>query len=94
MLYHLHGGFLVAGYGLYAPFFGRWEARLAVKHGAIIISPDYRLLPTTNGVADQLEDVVDCWEWTKEKLPGILQEKAPGHALDFSRVLLQGSSAG
>ncbi|KAF4996139.1 hypothetical protein FDECE_12563 [Fusarium decemcellulare] len=94
VIYHLHGGFLVTAHGLFAPFFPKWADKLAREHSAIIISPDYRLLPSANGVQDLLEDVEDCWQWTKAKLPEILKTKAPGHSLDFSQVLLAGGSAG
>ncbi|KAM0433450.1 hypothetical protein ACHAPT_004330 [Fusarium lateritium] len=94
IIYHLHGGFLVTAHGLFAAFFPKWVDKLALKHSAIIVSPDYRLLPSENGVADLLEDLEDCWQWTKQKLPGILENKAPGHLLDFSRTLLAGGSAG
>ncbi|KAF4437913.1 hypothetical protein F53441_12919 [Fusarium austroafricanum] len=94
IIYHLHGGFLVMGHGLFAPFFPRWIDQLALQHSAIIISADYRLIPSANGLEDVLEDVEDGWQWTKANLPVILEEKAPGHSLDFSRVLLAGGSAG
>ncbi|KAM0555890.1 hypothetical protein ACHAPJ_006292 [Fusarium lateritium] len=94
IIYHIHGGFLVMGHGLFAPFFPKWVDKLALEHSAIIVSPDYRLLPSANGLADVLEDVEDGWQWTKSQLPGILKEKAPGHFLDFSHTLLAGGSAG
>ncbi|KAJ4221453.1 hypothetical protein NW759_006700 [Fusarium solani] len=94
IIYHLHGGFLVTGYGLFPAFFPKWVDKLALKHSAIIVSPDHRLLPSENGVADVLEDLEDCWQWTKLKLPGILETKAPGYFLDFSQTLLAGGSAG
>lgn len=94
VMYRLHGGFLVAGHGLHAPFWERWQARLAVEHGAIIVSPDFRLLPTPNGVEDQIEDVLDGWHWVTDNLPGIFRERYPGHVLDFTHTSLQGASAG
>ncbi|KAF5675811.1 alpha beta hydrolase fold-3 [Fusarium heterosporum] len=94
VIYHIHGGFLVMGHGLFAPFFAKWVDKLALKNNAIIISPDYRLLPSANGLQDILEDVKDGWQWTKSHLPPILEDKFPGIALDFEHVLLVGGSAG
>lgn len=82
------------GSGLFGPFFPKWVDKLALQNSAIIVSPDYRLLPSANGLDDVLEDVEDGWQWTKNKLPAILKEKAPGHSVDFSHVLLAGGSAG
>lgn len=67
---------------------------MALEQGAILISADYRLLPTPNGIADQLEDLEDFWQWTKAKLPSILQARLPGQVLDFDHLLLVGGSAG
>lgn len=67
---------------------------LAREHSAIIVSPDYRLLPSANGVPDTIEDVEDGWAWTKENLNSVLKEKAPGHSVDFNHTLLVGGSAG
>lgn len=94
IVYHIHGGFLVMGHGLFAPFFARWVDKLALKNNAIIISPDYRLLPSANGLQDILEDVEDGWQWTKSQLSGIMEERFPGISLDFSRTILVGGSAG
>lgn len=68
--------------------------KLALDHGAIIVSADYRLLPTPNGVADQLEDLEDFWQWTRKDLPSVLKQHAPGFSLDFDQLLLTGASAG
>lgn len=82
------------GHRLFAPFFAPWVLRLELENSAIIVSADYRLLPSANGVADVLEDLEDFWQWTRSDLPEVLDRQAPGHSTDFSRVLLTGSSAG
>lgn len=69
-------------------------ADLAVKHGAIIVSADYRLTPTPNGVADPLEDVEDFWQWVRKDLPFVLERPASGHEIDHKQVMLVGGSAG
>lgn len=94
LIYHVHGGFLTTGHGLFTPLFPKWMSKLALEHSAIIVSPDHRLLPSANGVADVLEDLEDGWQWTKSELPGILRGKSPGHTLEFSQTLLVGGSAG
>ncbi|KAF2871075.1 Alpha/Beta hydrolase protein [Massariosphaeria phaeospora] len=94
VIVNLHGGFLVNGHSLFAPFFSPWVLKLALEESAVVISGDYRLLPTANGVADQLEDIEDFWQWTRNKLPAIFEGRAPGFSLDLTRLLLAGSSAG
>lgn len=81
-------------HGLFAPFWPKWMNKLGLEHDAIIIAPDYRLLPSADGIQGQIEDMEDCWQWAKSTLPGILDTRAPGHTLDFSRTMLVGSSAG
>lgn len=94
-IFNLHGGFLVNAHSLFAPFFSIWALKLALENKAVIVSPDYRLLPSANGVADTLEDLEDFWQWTRsDALTKMLQTCAPGHSLDLSRLLLTGSSAG
>ena len=58
------------------------------------MSVDYRLLPTPNGIADQLEDLEDFWQWYRSTLPSVLRRNAAGHDIDYKRVLLTGGSAG
>ncbi|KAI9705224.1 MAG: hypothetical protein M1820_005371 [Bogoriella megaspora] len=90
----IHGGFWITGHSLFAPFFPKAVLSLALKHSAIIVSPDYRLLPTENGMSDILDDLEDFWKWSRSGLPALLANKAPGHVLDFSHLLLTGNSAG
>lgn len=84
----------MTGHSLFAPFFAPSILKLAVEDSAIIISVDYRLLPSANGVADLLEDLEDSWQWARTDLPAILGRRCPGQQLDFSRLILQGGSAG
>lgn len=91
---HIHGGWFMYGHSLFSPFFGPWELDLAAKHDAIIVSADYRLLPTERGITDILEDLEDFWQWMHSALPGVLLRHAPAHSIDFSRLLLAGGSAG
>ncbi|KAF7561231.1 hypothetical protein G7046_g2934 [Stylonectria norvegica] len=94
VIVNFHGGFLATAHSLFAPFFPTWALKLAIEQNAIIISPDYRLLPNAKGVGDILEDLEDFWTWFKSDLPQVVKENSPGHILDFSRVLVSGGSAG
>lgn len=94
-IFHFHGGFLVNAHSLFAPFFPIWVLKLALENKAIIVSPDYRLLPSENGVADVLEDLEDFWQWSRtDNFAKMLQIRSFGHSLDYSRLLITGSSAG
>ena len=84
----------MTAHSLFAPFFPEWVCKLALEKSAIIVSVDYRLLPTENGVADVLEDLEDFWKWSRSSLPQLIAEKAPGSSPDYSRTLLAGTSAG
>ncbi|KAF7589735.1 hypothetical protein BBP40_003934 [Aspergillus hancockii] len=55
ILLRYHGGGLVAGSSLFPPFFNPWYLELAKEKSAIIVSPDYRLMPEVT-VFEALED--------------------------------------
>lgn len=84
----------MTAHSLFAPFFSPWALDLAIQNCAIIVSADYRLLPTANGVADILEDLEDFWQWTRSDLARVLERRATGHSINLSRLILTGSSAG
>lgn len=94
VILNFHGGFLVYGGSLFAPFFAPWILKLALESDAVLVSADYRLLPSSNGVADVLEDLEDFWKWTRSSLPAVLESRAPGHTVDYNRLLVTGGSAG
>lgn len=94
VIVNVHGGFFATAHSLFAPFFAPWALKLAMDHGAIIVSADYRLLPTPNGLADQLEDLEDFWRWYRNTLPSVLKQKTSGHDIDYEHALLIGGSAG
>lgn len=93
LLVRWHGGFLIAGSRLLPLMFHAWTLSFALKHDAIFVVPDYRLIPEAAGL-DILEDVADFWTWTREALPGLLAELAPGIETDLSDVAVMGESAG
>jgi len=71
----------------------RWSRvlELALSKNAIIISPDYRLMPEANGI-DIMSDVGCFWTWLHETLPSISQS---WHSRpDLSKIACCGESAG
>ncbi|KAL4986247.1 alpha/beta-hydrolase [Aspergillus falconensis] len=94
VLLRYHGGGLIAGYSLFPPFFSPWYLELAREYSAIIISPNYRLLPESS-VLEVLEDVEDHWQWMHQSLPTLLQRETEGMVkADLSRIMTIGDSAG
>ncbi|KAE8336771.1 hypothetical protein BDV24DRAFT_178170 [Aspergillus arachidicola] len=80
VLLRYHGGGLIAGY--------------TQEHLAIIVSPNYRLLPEAS-VLEVLEDVEDHWQWLHQSLPMLLQRETNGTVkADLSRIMTTGDSAG
>lgn len=86
-----HGGYLITGARLSTGQFRQWMLDFARKHAAVIITPDYRLLPESNGL-EVLEDVADFWLWMKSSLPSILSEH--GVKVDLNNIAVAGESAG
>ncbi|OJZ90865.1 hypothetical protein ASPFODRAFT_203349 [Aspergillus luchuensis CBS 106.47] len=94
VLLRYHGGGLIAGYSLFPPFFSPWYLELAQEYLAVIVSPNYRLLPESS-VLDVLEDVEDHWHWMHQSLPALLQRETKGTVeADLRRIMTVGDSAG
>lgn len=62
----------------------------SVLHSAIIVLPDYRMLPEANGL-DIMKDLSDFWEWV---YTGLSQELGAGIEIGFGKILIEGGSAG
>lgn len=63
---------------------------------AVIVMPNYRLLPEARG-ADILEDISDFWAWvTGGKLQAFVEsrEEAKGVVIDLEKIWAHGESAG
>ncbi|KAJ5116551.1 hypothetical protein N7456_000899 [Penicillium angulare] len=88
----VHGGGLTGGDSMFSPMFSAWLPELAETHGAIIISPNYRLMPEATGV-QILEDMDDFWTWLHSDT---LRDILASHnvELDLDRVITAGESAG
>ena len=89
-----HGGYLISGRRDLATGVSPWLLQHALSHNAIIVSADYRLLPTPNGASDINDDLEDLWTWFRTKLSGVLAAQRPEIKADLDRVLLWGGSAG
>lgn len=70
-----------------------WLLKHAIEHSAIVVSPDYRLLPESKGV-DILEDLVDFSRWLYTDLPNRVSNLAKDVIADVGNILVAGESAG
>ncbi|KJK80744.1 hypothetical protein H634G_03893 [Metarhizium anisopliae BRIP 53293] len=94
VIVRFHGGGLVMGDSLYLPFYPQWLTDLALAHGAIIISPNYRLLPEAT-TPQIFQDVADFWAYIHSpSLASLLSSQSPPVEADLARVLVTGDSAG
>ncbi|KAB8255844.1 Alpha/Beta hydrolase protein [Aspergillus pseudonomiae] len=95
VIVRIHGGFLVTGSSLYPPWFSNWILGYALINNAIIISPNYRLLPEVTG-RDILDDMNDFWHWLHSGSvdPIIWGAGYQGVTLDQDSLLVVGESAG
>jgi acetyl esterase/lipase len=79
---------------LYPQFWPQWLSDLALEHGAVIVSPKYRLLPEATGL-DIDDDLEDFWTWLHTpEIHNILSNHTTPTDLDLNRILLAGDSAG
>ncbi|KAJ5116239.1 hypothetical protein N7456_000587 [Penicillium angulare] len=90
-----HGGWLIGGSRLYSPWIAPWLLDLALSRQAILVFPDYRLLPEATGL-DILSDIDSFWSWISKNLQSTLQFFYPSHDIkaDLDRILVYGDSAG
>lgn len=85
----------MTGSSLFPAWFSKWILDYAESQSAIIVSPDYRLLPEAKGT-DILEDIGAFWEWFKSDGPDQYLKDAnrTNVSLDKEQLLLLGESAG
>ncbi|KAB2571388.1 putative carboxylesterase 15 [Lasiodiplodia theobromae] len=96
IIVRFHGGGLVAGTRLHAPWFPSYLLTYATAHSAIIISPDYRLLPEAGG-KDILSDISSLWSWLLTSLHAYVVLRDPLNTscgVDLGKILVTGESAG
>jgi acetyl esterase/lipase len=84
----------VSGSSLFKPWFPQWLLELAVAKSAIIVSPNYRLLPESSGL-DILDDLNTFWKWLHSDMRDVLKTSGtPGLKGDLNRIITEGDSAG
>jgi acetyl esterase/lipase len=88
-----HGGGLITGSSLTPLFFPQHLLDLATKHSAIIVSPNYRLLPEST-ITDILDDTEDNWKWLHSSLGSFLQTIDAKFTPRLDQILVYGESAG
>ena len=62
VLVYWHGGGFIVGDRMYEPWWSSWLLEFALSQDAMIVAPDYRLLPEACG-ADILDDMDAFWTW-------------------------------
>ncbi|KAH7121539.1 Alpha/Beta hydrolase protein [Dactylonectria macrodidyma] len=95
VIVRIHGGFLVAGSSLFPAWFSKWILDFAEQHDAVIVSPNYRLLPEVKG-RDIMHDMANFWTWLQSDGPDChLSSVGWSYVeLNLSQILLVGESAG
>ncbi|VUC28511.1 unnamed protein product [Clonostachys rosea] len=67
---------------------------LAVRHSALIVTPDYRMLPESS-LDELMQDIEDFWNWVQTRLPECVRNQTDGVVeVDLSRIITSGESAG
>ncbi|KAJ4302893.1 hypothetical protein N0V90_001784 [Kalmusia sp. IMI 367209] len=86
-----HGGGFVVGDRLYEGWLPGWLLEICLTNSAILIAPDYRLLPEASAT-EMLDDVRDFWYWVHDTLPTLITtwDAFP----DLTRLACTGQSAG
>ncbi|KAM0428474.1 hypothetical protein ACHAPT_006834 [Fusarium lateritium] len=95
IIVRIHGGFLITGSSLFPAWFSKWILDFAGEHDAIILSPNYRLLPEVKGW-DIIQDMANFWTWVQSGGPGrhLASVGRSNVAMNLSQSLLIGESAG
>ena len=88
-----HGGGLCGGARDCYEFLSPWLPAWAARNNAVVLSPDYRLLPQASA-KDIVDDVYSLWNWVQSSLNSTLAQLPSGHHVDLSRILVEGVSAG
>ncbi|KAI0124128.1 putative polyketide synthase [Xylariales sp. AK1849] len=88
-----HGGGFIVGDRLYEPWWPGWLLEFALSQNAMIVAPDYRLLPEASG-ADIVDDLHAFWTWFLETFPGVVESESWSVRPDVGRILCAGHSAG
>ncbi|KAB8302383.1 hypothetical protein EYC80_005807 [Monilinia laxa] len=87
----IHGGGSVSGSGIQPNWFATYLLTLALQNSAIILAPNYRLLPESSA-PEMISDISTFWDWIRG--PGLRAALPPHLAPDLPHTLLYGDSAG
>jgi len=98
LMIRIHGGALVGGQRDHAVWCTGWLLSLAIEHNAIIVAPDYRVMPEST-VLDLLDDLEDFMIWVEKELPSVIRNTTKLDDkqcldIDLGRTLIAGDSAG
>ncbi|KAF5541681.1 beta-lactamase [Fusarium phyllophilum] len=95
VIVRVHGGFLITGSSLFPAWFSKWVLGFAEEQDAVIISPNYKLLPEVKG-RDILHDMGNFWNWVHSGGPSRHLAEIGQHKLQLNliRTLVVGESAG
>ncbi|KAF7714867.1 Alpha/beta hydrolase fold-3 domain-containing protein [Penicillium ucsense] len=94
LIVRVHGGGLMMGDSLYMDWWPHWVSDLALQKNAVIISPNYRLMPEATSF-DIFADMADFWAWLQSSLlREVLAAHTPPTAIDLDRIFVTGESAG
>lgn len=84
----------ITGASMFLGFYAPWIMDYAIAYEAVVVSPNYRLLPESTGLAI-MEDLSDFWKWTLGGLQTLVSSKTGGRVeVDLSKTLVQGESSG
>ncbi|PAV19297.1 alpha beta-hydrolase [Pyrrhoderma noxium] len=81
-----HAGWLFGGQRDYPNWFAQWVCDLAVKHDAILVSADYRLLPEAT-CEEALDDIMDAYIWLSTGLSDALKSSYKDSPSDLSFLI-------
>ncbi|KAJ3342151.1 hypothetical protein HDU83_006220 [Entophlyctis luteolus] len=94
LLVKIHGGGLVQGAAMFPDWFSSWSLEYTLKHSAVMVTPDYRLMPEATGL-EIVEDMADFWTWVLDgSLQRTIDDQVAGIEVDLAHILAYGDSAG
>jgi predicted esterase len=88
-----HGGGFITGSRMYEPWWPKWLIQLAQSQGAMIVAPDFRLMPEASP-SDVMDDVASFWMWYSRRFPGTAASEAWDTRPDLGRTICAGQSSG
>lgn len=86
-----HAGGFVLGSTAMIP---KTQIDYLVARGFVVVTPEYRLCPQVSLYEGPIQDAKDVFRWCQEQLPAELKQRTEGVAVDASRIVTMGHSAG